>query len=83
MNATHGLPRPGRANGPSGDSDKQNILLGRIEQSKYVSELDNAKDLQKLDEEKRRARLENADYNLFTDDNDVNSAFVTSGNTRK
>ena len=38
--AMHGLPRPGKANAQRGEG---NVLLGRIEQNKYVSDLDNEK----------------------------------------
>ena len=37
-----GLPRPSKANGKNGEGT---VLLGRIEQNKYVSEMDNQKDL--------------------------------------
>ena len=40
----HGLPRPGKANGQRGEGA---VLLGRIEQNKYVSERDNEKDIQR------------------------------------
>ena len=41
------------------------MLLGRIEQNKYVTDKDEEIDAMKLDESKRRQRLENVNYQLF------------------
>ena len=71
----HGLPRPGKANGQRGEGA---VLLGRIEQNKYVSERDNEKDIQRQMQQKRANRITNADYNLFNEE-DANGAFVTTG----
>ena len=41
------------------------MLLGRIEQNKYVTDKDEEIDAAKLDESKRRQRLENVNFQLF------------------
>ena len=44
---------------------QNNFLLGRIEQNKYVTDKDEETEAVKMDESKRRQRLENVNYQLF------------------
>ena len=50
------------------NNQNQNILLGRIEKNKYVTERDTVMEAQKLDEGKRRQRLEKVNYQLFSEE---------------
>lgn len=43
----------------------QNLLLGRIEPNKYMTEKDHEVEVTKLDELKRQQWLEQQNYNLF------------------
>ena len=44
------------------------MLLGRIENNKYVTDKDEEIEAVKIDESKRRQRLENVNYQLFQED---------------
>ena len=50
------------------NNQHQNILLGRIENNKYVTDKDEEIEAVKMDESKRRQRLENVNYQLFQED---------------
>ena len=43
-------------------------MLGRIEQNKYVTERDTETEAIKMDEGKRRQRLEQANFQLFSEE---------------
>ena len=49
-------------------TQNQTALLGRIEQNKYITEKDSELEAVKLDEGKRRQRLEQVNYKLFSED---------------
>ena len=50
------------------DKQNQNILLGRLEGNKFVTQQDDRNDAVRQDESKRRDRLEEVNYKLFSEE---------------